>query len=523
MKRALPDAVAIGALVALQIALYRKVLWLWWILDDSQLLHTILQYSVRDEFFNRAVWPQQLFTPFMYTAFEAEWARFGFDPSRWYVVDLILVCIATAVLYAAVRMFLGVVPSFAAAAIFIAGTPLCSLIAIVSGVHYFLAILLGSLSVIAFVLAIRRESAWWAALSALFYFGALLSKEIAAPLPLVLAFLPRARIRFLSGHALALILYFAWRRAVIGAFLGGYGFVTEANEWPVLLWHLPWKVIRVFSGPKLVIGVALLALIVAAIVWRARTLLLLASLAAAFGPVLPVMKMMEPRHVLMVWLVLSVALAAALRKQPALLAAALVLVIVVNRQEWAREFRYRLQLSNEGRAFMDLPPDAILRRPLTPPPNMRELAWLKTNVLHRPAGAMSIHDDFFFCTNELGPRRVWQYDAASRWIVDVTPQIPEIARRWCSSIRTAPLSASFHHRGQVLRWELGPYEDGKYSVLIADGIEAWELQRRRDALNLPDLQKLSLRVRYDSPEGWTTYSPVIDLDFMKQPDMTWRR
>jgi hypothetical protein len=59
-------------------------------------------------------------------------------------------------------------------------------------------------------------------------------------------------------------------------------------------------------------------------------------------------------------------------------------------------------------------------------------------------------------------------------------------------------------------------------VLLGRGIDAWEVPRR-EAFRLPGVKGLSLRIRYDSPEGWVTYSPDIDLDFARQPDFTWHR
>jgi hypothetical protein len=34
---------------------------------------------------------------------------------------------------------------------------------------------------------------------------------------------------------------------------------------------------------------------------------------------------------------------------------------------------------------------------------------------------------------------------------------------------------------------------------------------------------LTLRVRYESPDGWVTYSPELALDFARQPDLVWHR
>ena len=113
--------------------------------------------------------------------------------------------------------------------------------------------------------------------------------------------------------------------------------------------------------------------------------------------------------------------------------------------------------------------------------------------------------------------------AKSTSIVDMTPRIPSIANEFCGSIRNdAPLSAAFHFRNPALYWDLGPYADGKYSAVIANGIQAFEIPRR-DALKLPGMPGITLRIRYDAPAGWTTYSPEIAIDFVRKPDVTWHR
>lgn len=172
---------------------------------------------------------------------------------------------------------------------------------------------------------------------------------------------------------------------------------------------------------------------------------------------------------------------------------------------------------------MEMRPEDVCRKPLTPPPNLRELAWLKTNYLHRPAGSYCFYDDLFLCdANRIRNHPVFEYDEARRTTVAITERIPAIAREFCSSIREAPLSATFRYHRDVLRWELGPYAEGRYSVLIFEGIEAYQVPRT-GALNLSGTNGFDVRVRYDSPQGWTTYSPVIVLDFLRRPDGTWRR
>ena len=45
----------------------------------------------------------------------------------------------------------------------------------------------------------------------------------------------------------------------------------------------------------------------------------------------------------------------------------------------------------------------------------------------------------------------------------------------------------------------------------------------KDAYRVGGMPGIALRVRYDAPEGWTTYSPELVLDFAKQPHYEWQR
>ena len=530
------EAGAAAFLVLLHLVLYRKIFRLWWVYDDSNLLLTMFNNAFSKVWLSHDVWPQQLFTPLMYTAFKALWALFGIDPLRWWAMHLALACVTAISLYAAARRFLDVGPSLAGATIFAVGVPLCSLVTQLSTIHYFIALTFCSFATIAWVASMQRQRIAFALLSALLYFAALLAKEIAAPLPLLLVFLPagdvRTRWRRIPAHAFALIVYLLWRRMVIGTALGAYSWVIDRNELPAVLLHLPWKLLRAAAGRNLPLGLLLIAamgiVIATALRRRNRIYLMLAALAAAIGPILLVAKDIHPRYTVALWLVWAFAFAAAAgalangRLRVALLIVIPLLAIVVNRQEWGREFTIRQQMSDEARFFFDIEPGGMLRRPATPPPVMREWYGIKAK-LGKPAGAICFYDDYYLCANDVTGRRVWEYDTSKRMLVEISPDIPRIAQQHCSSIRTtAPLSATFDINGDELHWDLGPYDQGRYSALLGEGLEAWELPRR-SALNLHGAFQLALRVRYDSPEGWTTYSPVFALDFAKQTDVAWRR
>jgi hypothetical protein len=254
--------------------------------------------------------------------------------------------------------------------------------------------------------------------------------------------------------------------------------------------------------------------------------MLIAAIVVAGAPLIPLAKEVNRRYVAVPWLAWSIAFAAATTRRDNRVAAALLvavplLAIAANRAEWRKEFPLRRRMADEARFyFYDMPPDALLRNALIPPASLGEVQWLKTVHFGRPAGGW-FYDDIFLCSGGAGSKRVFEFEGHQ--IVEITPRIGAIAKQFCGSIRNdAPLSAAFHFRNPALYWSLGPYADGKYSAVIANGVQAFGIPRR-DALKLPGMPGISLRIRYDSPAGWTTYSPEIAIDFVRKPDVTWHR
>lgn len=531
------DAAAAALLCILTTLLYRGVVRLSWTYDDPFNLRLIHQHPFVASFTSGELWPQQLFTPLMLAWFDFCLALFALDTAHWYVAQLALFAVTAIAVYGALRLFLAPAPSLAAAATFIAGVPLCSIVTQLSTVHYLLAILACALSLIAFVHGQRRGSVVLTLVSALLYLVALLAKEVAILLPLLLLALAsgnwRSRIRSVVPHAIAGILYFAWRYAVLGTFLGDYGWVIESRDWPQLLAELPWNVVKGAAGPALPVGLLLLALmlvplVIAAIRSRRALLLIVVAAVVAIAPILPVAKEVNRRYVAVPWLAWSVASIVAIgsirdrRVRGALLVAVPLLTIAINRQEWASEYAARAQMSDEARFYLGIPVNGLLRKPTTPPATMRELMWLKTNRLMRPFGSSWFYDDFYLCVNDVAGKRVWQYEREGGSVVEITNRVPQLARNHCTSIRNAPLEIAFQFRDSALYWDFGPYREGTYTALLAEGWEAFVVPRS-DALYLPGMTVLPIRVRYDSPAGWTTYSPQFVLDLAETHDYRWRR
>ena len=529
---------ALGAAVVVLVwLLYRKVTRLWWTYDDAYTLHVVTSHTFRDFFASPDVWPQKLYTPLEKVTYKLQLAWFGLNTVRWFTLHLAVASAAAVSLYAAARCYFRPLAAFVSAALFVAAVPLCSQTTELGSTHYFQAIALAGIAVMLYVGALRSNRLGLAIASAAFYFVAMFAKETVVPLVVLLVVLPerdfRARTRFAAGHAIALVAYLAARRAVIGTLLGGYGWAVERGEWPSLILSLPRKVVLGMAGQGVIAGAILLALIAIGVAASLRTrraiVLFVVALLLAVGPVVPVSKEMQRRYVVMPWLCLSIAFVAGtetLRRHPgvrasrpratavsavavaddrarrpvgaggtpalrlALLIATLVMAVLANRQEWRYEFARTKRMSDEARVFFDLQSNGLLRAPIVPPAAMGELNWLKTDYAKHDPGAGWFYDDIYLCRHGAEGQRFWQYDARSHEVRELTTPVG------CPATRAdAPLTATFQARDGALFWDFGPYTDGTYRVLIADGIQAFDVPRR-DGFRPPGVTMLVLRVRY---------------------------
>lgn len=553
--RAAADVLAAALLLALPWLLYGAALGLWWTGDDLFQLRYTLEHAPREYALDPATWqrlPNRVLSPLLFVSYELDLALFGLDPEAFYGHQLLSLGLAAAALYGVLRLWLGPGASLAGGVVFLSGPPVAALPAQLMVRHYPEAILLGLAATGAFVLALRRRNGLaaggLAALSALLYLAASAAKEIAVPLPGALALLPagpgRRRLLLLVPHAAVLALYAVYRTWMLGTPLGGYGWAILPGDWPGLVAALPGKVARELAGPSawgwVALGVLLAAALGHALRSRPTALLLPAGAALALLPVLPASVEMAPRLAAAAWLVVAVAAAAALHRfagggrsarrriaAGTVAVGALVLAFAGNRAAWSVHHARAERMSTENRGFLELGRGELLRHPASPPAAMSELPRFAREVLGRPAPGGWFYDDLFLCGRPAGARPIralWEYDAAAGRLVEVPDSLPELRRAYCSRIRRrAPLAAVFRRRaGGVLAWTLGPHREGRYAFVLDEGRLRYDVPRR-GAFGIGALAPLTLRVRYESPGGWITYSPPLTLDLPPGETREWRR
>jgi hypothetical protein len=160
-------------------------------------------------------------------------------------------------------------------------------------------------------------------------------------------------------------------------------------------------------------------------------------------------------------------------------------------------------MSDEARVLSLLGPEDVVRNPLTPPDTMLQLQRLTGT------SARAFYDDLPLCDASQHFGRIFEYQLRRREVMEVgTAEV----QRSCASIVQKPLDLRISlDRSGTLVWHLGPYRDGSWMFIMADGIVAYPVPRD-GIFRRTDFQHLKMRVRYVSPAGWRTYTPLLPLD-----------
>ncbi|MDP2989463.1 MAG: hypothetical protein Q8O57_02730, partial [Kiritimatiellota bacterium] len=119
---------------------------------------------------------------------------------------------------------------------------------------------------------------------------------------------------------------------------------------------------------------------------------------------------------------------------------------------------------------------------------------------------------------------VWAYNESCRRMEEITAEFRQQQAESPARVLESALRLDLQFVRHAVQWRLGPYEQGNYLMvrLAKGGVtdRIWFAPRgQRDATGGG---VFDFFLRYDSPEGWTTYSPVLRFD-RRKGDVTWRR
>lgn len=499
-------SVIIAAICALA---YRKITRLWWMWDDP--FHLNLSATTFGQlFFGRHFWqttPAQVYAPLLLVSLKADRLAFGLNANAFYLHQLAAVSLGAIALYFALRQTLDPIAASMTALLAFLGPAFARTVPQLMTRHYFE----GLIFVLAAWIAFARKRP---ALSAILYFISTLAKEVFVPLPLVLLAVYPKRWRELFPHGAALIVYSIARIVILGS-VHGYGYTVQAYRWPLAIVTAPVRIVRALIGDAGIVGICLVVAVlscVAAIFIRDRhqRLVIGAAAFAAIVPILPVSIDVQSRYVLLTWLLASVAAGLLLKRFTLVI---LIVAVIANRAQWTHTMRETTRMSAEARAYASSTAGDLLLNPLVPPASIIELR----NLTH--STGRWLYDQQPICAKRVSGGHILSYASASRGVREMSAG--NIASE-CASIRAAPLSVTLSGAGDRVFWNFGPYRDGTYHIILNDGLHGFEVPRAV-GFRLSGMKTLTLRVRYDSPTGWSTYSPDLTVDLAHFETVTWYR
>lgn len=520
-------AILVSAAVVL---LYRRVLGMWWTADDPMVLWHASDYGPTAYFLDPAVWrsfnPAGL-NPWMVLGFDIDLWFFGLNPAGFYLHQLIALAVACLAFWCCLRLFLSPHASLVGAMAVVVAPPTVELASNLATRHYIDGMTLTCLSCVFFVVSLRRSSRGLAVAAAACFVLVLTTKEIFAPLPVVLALLPegaiRDRLKRLAPFAVVLIAYCGWRFWMLGSVVGGYRsrLVPSVDEMveSVRAAAAGWTPLEtaLFCGPVVIAIVGVLLLRRSSWAWR---WFWVGFSICAVAPVAPVVHVFSPRHAFAVAVLGSAATAALIDRLGGIrfgkplrwLIGATVLalvsasvVVVQGRLPSVDEVR---RVRAEGREVLRGPTaEKVVVSPLMPYWHFFGLLQLRDQVLGLGAGPGVV-------SSVCGPpptagelRRTVIFDPETGDLISM-PVKPE-----CVIDDEASLSVDIRFESGTTSWQLGPHTGGTYMVLWAIsensliGINVPPNGSQRG--NIAFEMGVDLMVVYQSPDGWRTYSPRL--------------
>lgn len=466
----------------------------WWLWDDPQLLLHALRIPAAATLFDPASYrtlAAHTFTPLLPLSFKVDILIGGLSPRVAYAHQIIALVAAGLLLDQLLRRYVDRWVAVFAAVTFVAcwmGVYSARTLMIrhyVEGLIAALAALIlwsSRSSEGQIAPAVRGESA----AGSFFWLIALLSKEIFAPLPLILVLQRRANgeswpvvARRLAAPALIGVVWLVWRSVMLAS-AGGYGVAPPVSD----LFRLPVRVVRALLGPGghwggavLVSAVAILT--IAVVVRRPRRIGAVALLIlAAVLPVAPLAANFEWRYAFAPAMVASAALAlgAALALPSVRIQRGMVglvtAVVLVAAPFAARAYaRAAEPVEAEGRWLWSEKKGAVSLLGSSPSWYLSGVRELKQLSRGESAPQFAVSPEVFI-SGGLSPRRFVHWDSEQRRMVPV-PGDQSLEDRAALERSPRPMRIEVSRRGDLLEWSFDAADAVAWTIVTLPEYAAW--------------------------------------------------
>jgi hypothetical protein len=538
------DALAITALLAIIGALFYALPSGYWRADDPAILLHAMRSKGLSAFFDPVDWHKlsvSNLTPWLTLSFKFDLWAAGLSPKFFYLHSMASLGLVAAAAYALNRLWLVPIWSFLSVALFLVGAPTASVTELLMTRHYLEGLLFALLSVIAFVRATRRQSLPWALLGAMAYAFAATAKEIYVPLVLVVPLIPpvgrfASRLRLVAPYIAVAALYVLWRQYMLSGMVGGYadtpsvlsmqsasGMLVALGQFPGYLFGSGWRLPTALIAGALVIAarkkpgaVPAFAVLALAVV---MPLIPLVNFPGITGP---------DRYLFLVWFVVSFVSLLAIQTASAVgRRSAPIIGIALGLLLLAMAFSHALEVRRANRAHFqgfDVQGrfyfEANHRQGFVPTSTLLHGYWYVTNLcdIKKELGLECPSAVIRGVPLDQAPDRLWAYDPGPEAMVVTPGNISDAVARVVGMDTTRPLSARVSIGGGVGKWALGPHADGQY-YFASPMIGRYPVPKEGQ-LKTP-LTALAFYVQYESPEGWSTTSPLLNAS--TDTALTWAR
>jgi len=515
----------ISLLPILVFGIYFPVLSNPWTWDDSSILEHVYRYSPWDYFFVPEAWrelsPVNL-TPWVSLSFDLDFALFGLEPQGYYWHQLVSLSLVSIALFLVLSLWLNPTWGLAGAILWLSSAPTQTLAQQLMTRHYLEGLGFALLALFFYVKALRTERWHWLIGSTVFYALACSAKEVYVPLILLLPFLPEATFRHRFGYVIPLGIvaaaYVVWRFYMLGVTVGGYG---HPMTWQTVV-GLPLQVIQKLFGSDPIILTITLFLIVFFMIYAlwsyvaARWLVPLV-LFIILAPLIPAQHHLVHADTYRLLVLPSAVLAAGLvlimGQSPSfmqwlhwrmVIPSVLPCLLMIQNFQAIQQLKPQIEKFAAHAEFIQhAPSNHVL---------LYGMNWadIRLRCLHQEITGKTPPSLVFDLSeiDNLEGKRFFSYEEKCACMQEVTQTMPQMLQDWRSKEKKAPLSIQLSKQNQLISWKFEPYMVGTYQLLNPKlfGLTALPAQGQVRAI-LPE--PMRFRVRYDSPEGWHTYTPWL--------------
>ncbi len=513
----------------------------FWRADDTALLAHTLKHSLWDIFFSPAAWQELTtanLTPWESFSYYVDYALAGLNPFWFYLHQALALWLVAVISIELFSLFMQRSLAIAGVLLFLLGTPVLRISDQLMTRHYLEGLLLSLLAVY-FLLRYRQSgNLWQQALAVLCYLLVVTTKEIYVPVGVLLILLAngswRQRIRQALPFVIVIGLYVLWRHYMLPGLVGGY---AQGSQYLSMhFWHE--VMLAFFNIPALLFGsftvyvaIPFFVVIVAGTMLQRRAwlwTLLLAGMVLA--PLIPLVAYpgitTADRYLLLPWYALCFAFVFNLdavrrhlvAKFPggAVKAAAMglctvlaALLLLERTQVQHSEQPYYQAIDTQMHYLWDHDGSQAF----VPGNGMATSFWMITalgEIKRMQEASASIPkpvvDDIFL--DDSLP--LFEYSAQCRCMQDISPTIPQRLAQF-QQARTAPLAIAITNQDGLISWKFGPYTSGSYYI-VSESIGSIRLAASQNALRTSIRSGVDFHLRFNSPDGWSTYSPLLHLD-----------